>query len=275
MYRVIEWIGLDCGCGTRCKVATHLLSRGGAAPIYEIIGLINALCVRHCSMKLDRVVGEMNVDEPENAAESSKREPKPTAKALAFKMEGSQKDRKAMVNKMKSMILSMKDLMKCDDNAPQVRSVLTSLKCLRDDVSMLHKKILVFLPPDELNKQTEWFESICKHTDGFVEDVEQWLNDLQNPKQSAQTTESSSTQSHANLGSSLSVLHYTKPMDNPLIPPSSVEPVLSSHYMHVPSEYQNLNAGYDEVQNQIQPTDSVSNVSRKTSSSNTTHGSQS
>ncbi|GAA6106564.1 uncharacterized [Tachysurus ichikawai] len=105
VYHVIEWIGLDCSCGTRCKVATHLLSRGGAAPIYEIIGLINALRVRRCLMKVDRVVGELNVDEPENAAQSSKRETKPTAKALAVKMEGLQKDRKAMVNKMKSMIL--------------------------------------------------------------------------------------------------------------------------------------------------------------------------
>ncbi len=75
---------------------------------------------------------EMDADESEHAAESSKREPKPIAKAVALKIETLQKDRKANVNQMKHMILSMKDLLKCDGNAPEVRSMLGSLKCLKD-----------------------------------------------------------------------------------------------------------------------------------------------
>jgi len=73
-------------------------------------------------------VFEMDADEPEHAAESSKREPKPTAKAVALEIETLQKDRKAKVNQMKHMILSMKDLLKCDGNAPKVRSFRLLLK---------------------------------------------------------------------------------------------------------------------------------------------------
>lgn len=54
------------------------------------------------------------------------------------------------------------------------------------------------------------------------------------------------------------------------IPPSA-EPVSSSHNMHAPSEDLNCDMDDGDVQNQIQPTDSVSNVGRKTT---TTYGSR-
>ncbi|ROI73800.1 hypothetical protein DPX16_22911 [Anabarilius grahami] len=180
-------------------------------------------------------------DESETAAESSKREPKLTAKALALKSEALQKDRKAKVNQMKNLILSMKDLMKCDENALQVSSMLGSLKCLKDDASVLHKEVLPFIPPDD-QKQNEWFGSVSKHNDGFVEHVEGWLNQAKNHFLSILP------QSYANLRPSLSVVHDTREMDNPDEPqlscdsniPSSDEPVSSSHNMNVPSECQKL-----------------------------------
>ncbi len=231
---------------------------------------------------------EINADEPEHAAQSSKREPKPTAKAVALKIETLQKDRKAKVNQMKHMILSMKDLLKYDGNAPEVCSMLGSLKCLKDDASVLHKEVFRFLPPAEQDKQNEWFFSVCKHNDGFVEDVERWLNETKNLSQTVQTTDANSSQSHVNLCSLLSVSPDPRAMDDLAEPqlscasniPSSAEAVLSSQNMYLSSEYQNLEANYNDVENQIQPTDSVSNVSRKSSKTSsrlttTTHGSHS
>ncbi len=216
---------------------------------------------------------KMDADEPEHAAQGSKREPKPTAKAVALKIETLQKDRKAKVNQMKHMILSMKDLLKYDGNAPEVCSMLGSLKCLKDDASVLHKEVLPFLPPAEQDKQNEWFYSVCKHNDGFVEDVERWLNETKNLSQTVQTTDANSSQSHVNLCSPLSVTPDPRAMEDLAEPqlscasniPSSAEAVSSSQNMHLSSEYQNLEANYNDVENQIQPTDSVSNVSRKSS----------
>lgn len=113
----------------------------------------------------------MDADESVHAAVGSKREPKLTAKALALKIEALQKDRKAKVNQMKSLILSMKGLMECDENASQLSPMVESLKCLKDDASVLHKEVLNFLPSDEQNKQNEWFDAVSKSNDGFVEDV--------------------------------------------------------------------------------------------------------
>lgn len=148
---------------------------------------------------------------------------------------------------MKTFILSMKDLMKCDENALKVSSMLGSLKCLKDDASVLHKEVLPFLPPDEQNRQNEWFGSVSKHNYGFIEDVERWLNEAKILSKNAQITQSSSTQSYANLCPSHSVVHETsaRAMDNPIEPqlncdsniPASAEPVSSSHNMNVPSEY--------------------------------------
>ncbi len=209
-------------------------------------------------------------------------------KAVALKIETLQKDRKAKMNQMKHMILSMKDLLKCDGNAPEVRSMLGSLKCLKDDASVLHKKVLNFLPSVEQDKQNEWFYSVCQHNDAFVEDVERWLNETKNLSQTVQTTDANSSQSHVNLCPALSVTPEPRAMDNLVEPqlscasniPSSAEAVSSSQNVHLASEYQNLEANYNDVENQIQPTDSASNVSRKSSKTSsrittTTHGSHS
>lgn len=81
----------------------------------------------------------MDADEAAHAAISRKREPKLTAKALALRIETLQKDRKSKVNQMKSLILSMKDLMECDENALQLSSMVGSLKCLKDDASVVQR----------------------------------------------------------------------------------------------------------------------------------------
>lgn len=230
----------------------------------------------------------MDAEEPGHAAESSKRESKPTAKAVALKIETLQKDRKAKVNQMKHMILSMKDLMKCDSNASEVSSMLGSLKCLKNDASVLHNNVLPYLPLIEQENQNEWFYSVCKHNDWFMEDVERWLNESENLSQTVQTSDMNPSQSCVNLCSSQSVIPGQRATDN-LVEhqlscasniPSFPEAVSSSQNKHISSEYQNLESNHEEVDNQIQPSDSVSNVSGKSSktstrSATTTHGSRS
>lgn len=71
----------------------------------------------------------------------------------------------------------MKDLMECDENALQLSSMVGSLKCLKDDASVLHKEVLHFLPPEEQNKQNEWFDAVSKHMDYKNMDLWKMLND--------------------------------------------------------------------------------------------------
>lgn len=205
----------------------------------------------------------MNSEDMEHAVDGSKRERKPTAKALVAEIEALQRDRKSKVNKVKNLIGSMKELMICDDNASQVCSMLKTIQLLMDDASVLHKRVLPLLPFEEQNKQNEWFDSILKHYNGFVYDVQQWttetgkLNpctDLSNICEPV-VGEAIYATSQGVCGSDIS---------------PSVDVVSTTQPSHV-------QAGMDSgnFENEIQPTDSASNISRKRSSVATSHGSRS
>ncbi len=144
----------------------------------------------------------MNLEETEHAADSGKREHKPTAKAMAAKIEALQRDRKSKVNKVKNVIVSMKELMKCDDNASQVCLMLETIQLVMDDASVLHRNVLPLLPSEEQTKQNEWFDSVSKHYNGFVKDVEQWITEIGNwcntSVSNAQTIDTHSAQSNEN-----------------------------------------------------------------------------
>lgn len=119
----------------------------------------------------------MNSEEMEHSANSGKRENKPTAKAMVAKIEAIQRDRKSKVNKVKNVIVSMKELMKCNYNASQVCSMLETILRLMDDASVLHRNLIPLLPPEEQTKQIEWFDSVSKCYNVFVKDVEQWMTE--------------------------------------------------------------------------------------------------
>lgn len=107
------------------------------------------------------------------------RERKLTAKAWELKVESLQRDSKSKVNKIKSWIGSMKDLMQNGENAPTVYSLLETLKSLRDDATSLHGSVIYLLPVEEQIKQNEWYGSVSRFNKGFIEDVEKWLFDLE------------------------------------------------------------------------------------------------
>lgn len=206
----------------------------------------------------------MNSEDMEHAADSGKREHRPTAKALLAKIESLQKDRKSTVNRVKNMIVSMKELMKCDDNASQVSSMLKTMKLLMDDASVLHKRVLPLLPLEEQTKQNEWFDSISKHYNGFVKDVEQWMTET----------------GKSNLCITPSGTHEPRLMEvdatsqgiraSDVSP--SVEVVSTTHDTRLSNVH--LQAGMDSG-DEIQPMDSVSNISSKRSTGVASHGSRS
>lgn len=208
----------------------------------------------------------MNSEDMEHAADSSKQERKPMAKALVAEIEALQRDRKSKVNKVKNLIGSMKELMICDDNASQVCSMLKTIQLLMDDASVLHKKVLPLLPFEEQNKQNEWFDSILKHYNGLVDDVQQW------------TTET------RKLNPCTDLSNICEPVDGDAIYATSqgvcasdispsVDVVSTTH--HTQPSNVHLQAGMDSgnFENEIQPMDSASNISHKRSSVSTSHGS--
>lgn len=119
--------------------------------------------------------GESNVDEHVADAVRPKREIKLTGKALALKIENLQKDRKTHVNKLKDLIPVIKEFMKRKENAPQVKVKLQTLNELYDSAVTFHHALIPLLPDDEKTTQNEWFSSIKGYTSAFKDDVTKWL----------------------------------------------------------------------------------------------------
>lgn len=100
-----------------------------------------------------------------------KRSAKLTAKALAFKMETLQKERKAHVNKIKGLTRDIKELMNKDDNAKAVLLNLEKLNDLYKNAKAVHDAFILLIPKDEQDAHIDWFGRITKCNDDFVEDV--------------------------------------------------------------------------------------------------------
>ncbi len=228
----------------------------------------------------------MNSEEMEHAADSGKQEHKPTAKAMAAKIEALQRDRKSKVNKVKNVIVSMKELMKCDDNASQVCLMLETIQLVMDDASVLHRNVLPLLPSEEQTKQNEWFDSVSKHYNGFVKDVEQWITEIgkwcNTSVSNAQTIDMHSAQSNENPcvapSDSLETRTVESDATSQYIFESDVAPsveVVSTtcNSLLLDACIQTEMYSGDEVQ----PMDSVSNISSKRSTkvSSSSHGSRS
>lgn len=107
--------------------------------------------------------------------EPGKRERKPTEKALVNKIEKLQNERKHAVDKIKSLIPRMKELMKQRENVSQVKQRLGNLNTLCENATTANNELLPLLPEDELIEQKEWFSSITNYSNIFQKDTQKWI----------------------------------------------------------------------------------------------------
>ena len=113
-----------------------------------------------------------------NTAEMGKRKVILTEKALAGKIDTTQKERKKKVDKIKGVVSVLKELMRDDGNVSKVESQLDVLMQLSHEAQALQMSLMPLIPPDEQEKQNEWFTNIRTRTNGFIEDVKVWLTGI-------------------------------------------------------------------------------------------------
>lgn len=166
--------------------------------------------------------------------DEGKRETKLTAKALANKIESLQRERKKDVNKIKGLIPEMKSLMTRRENASQLQMLFKTLVQLCENASKLHDMLIPLLPEDEQEKQNEWFSSIMKYSNTFKDTVQHWLNC---PEESLEKIVPMQSDAGAT-------------QEESIIPPVTV------HASSIVS---------DNLQDDIKPNDSVSNVGSRSS----------
>ncbi len=104
-----------------------------------------------------------------------------TTKALASKIELIQKQRKEEVNKLKSQLLSLKELMGDDQNASQVKAQFDVLLQASEKATALHKSLMPLIPSDEQDRQDAWFVSIIEYNQGFINDAKAWISEVSRP----------------------------------------------------------------------------------------------
>lgn len=174
--------------------------------------------------------------------ECGKRQTKLTAKAWAHKIEKLQHERKITVNKMKVLIPEMKALMKQKENASHVQCHMDRLIQLCENATKLHDELIPLLVEDEQNKQNEWFSSIMKYSNAFKEDVHKWLSESEGSQ----------------LNNSLSQSDPTAINEEVLqCPTEEDEPPVTTQAASI------INT--EDVQDDIKPSDSVSNVGSRNS----------
>ena len=105
-----------------------------------------------------------------------------TEKAQANRIESIQNQRNKELSKVKKHIQSLKELMKDEQNALQVKAQLEVLLQLSENATALHQSLMCLIPPDEQRNQNEWFTSITGYNQGFVEDVEVWISETIRPR---------------------------------------------------------------------------------------------
>ncbi|XP_039548042.1 uncharacterized protein LOC120493481 [Pimephales promelas] len=194
-----------------------------------------------------------NSDANGSEMDEQKRKIKMTAKALVNKIETLQKERRKNVHKIKGLIQTIKDLMQKDDNAPQVQSHLEKMSQMVDETTVLHDSVIPMLPEEEQEKQKEWFVNVLKCYNGFMEDAKGWLSEI------GRQTSRRPTAAH--------VVTY----DTPIFVPQRE----SMHKLDEPhsdnesdvSDHSEQNVQASVIQDEIKPSDSVSNIGSKCSKS--------
>lgn len=178
--------------------------------------------------------------------EMERRTVKLTTKALAYKINTLQHERHTAVKKLKGLTREIKELMKRDANAKDVQWNLERLIQLFECAKTAHESVIVLLPEEDQETQNDWFARINKYHTGFVEDVKQWLFD--NERHSMQTGHVTVNLPAADSDTS-SILHEKAPVESKeeIPPQDNPPPDLTSK-------------ATSDVQELIQPSDSVSNV---------------
>ena len=203
--------------------------------------------------KDDVGTNEMEMDD-QMEEEESRRTVKLTAKALANKVEKLQKDRHSCVKQMKVLTNEMKEQMKNFDNAKDVQCTMGKLMNVYEDAKAAHDSLIALIPKEELENQIVWFSRVTKHNTDFINDVKQWLVDV------------GVTMHESNVEKNVAAKPDTEAMSPPeevpvmqqeLLPPHSDAHQIFSH------SHKSTSAEGD-LQETVQPGDSVSNASRRT-----------
>lgn len=181
-----------------------------------------------------------------NETVNAKRNVKLTAKALACKVENLQKERKTHVNKMKGLIPDIKELMKRKENVQEVKVQLQTLTQLLDTAVNLHQTIIPLLPEDEKTKQNDWFSSIERYSRRFKNDVAWWLDENEHVPNTVDKDEASAT-THVCVTQTNDAQHAAAQDTSP-VTPSQV------------------------LQDDVNPSDSISNVQSKQSAKSVASG---
>ncbi|KAK0145483.1 hypothetical protein N1851_015620 [Merluccius polli] len=186
---------------------------------------------------------------------TEKRTVKLTAKALACKMETLQKQRQSNVTKMKELSREIKGLMKNDENAKKVQFKLNELKQLCENANAAHESVIVLLPKEEKVTQNEWYGRIIKHNTDFTDDVKTWLSETERHFQQARNVT-------ADVFAAQSVISPIPPEDEAPVAPVELKEDIP-HSDVPPAIPSQQNKTISDMQDEIEPSDSVSNIANR------------
>ena len=188
-------------------------------------------------------MSQINADVASSQMECGKRKVQLTAKALVNKIEKLQRERKRTVNKIKGLIPQMKSFMKKRENVSHVQPLLESLIQLCENANMSHNMLIPLLPEDEQRKQNEWFSSIVKYSNTFKGHVEQWLSGPEELLHNDSCVQSDPV----GINEDVSFLQIA---DEPQVIMQAASIIMT-----------------DDIQDDVKPSDSVSNVGSRVSRS--------
>lgn len=130
-------------------------------------------------------------------------------------------------------------------NVSQAQSLLEALIQLCENATISHNVLIPLLPEDEQRKQNEWFSSIMKYCDTFTGDVEKWLNESEDLLHDDNFVQPEPVEMNEQVSS-------LPAADEPQVPMHAV-PIIKAN----------------DMQDDIKPSDSVSNVASRTSRTQT------
>ena len=177
--------------------------------------------------------------------ETGKRETKLTAKALENKIERLQNERRSAVNKIKALIPQMKADMKSKVNITSIPAQLDEINALCKKATELHTELMPLLPEEESEKQIEWFSSMMEYSDAFKERVKKWI-----PENLPQNTNETPLQVNV-------CAHLPDTINH-------AEPIQVERKNEMPEDdIAAIVTAVNDLQEELQPCDSVSNTSKK------------
>lgn len=207
---------------------------------------------------------ELNFNVRENASKvhggtEKKREVKLTAKAFLEKISHLEYERKTKINKLSKWRQSITALKRNKECVKEVQNEFKRFLCLSEESHQVHKVLLDLLPVDEAQKHEIWYQAKMLNVHDFVADTQKWLVESQgctavlfdaeqnvvqiqgepvsgNDFENAETSAAPAKETDSNIGIGNEVQH------------------------------KDAGDGTEEKEPQIEPQDSISNVSLRTSS---------